>query len=65
MKKDLLRVYAIIFGAFMFLSSVYVMFKLISGISFIPERFDSILIMAIIALHIGSCLLMLSGRLKD
>lgn len=62
MKKDLLRIYVLIFMAFMFISSVKFMYELLSSIPFIP---DQILLALIIALHIGSGLLILSGRLKD
>ena len=61
-KKDLLSIYALIFGIFMFFSSVKCMFDLLHNIPFIPEP---LLITGVIALHIGTLLLILSGRLKD
>ena len=62
-KKDLLRIYALIFCIFMFFSSVAVMLLLLRKIlPFIPIQ---ILLFGIISLHIGSILLILSGRLKD
>lgn len=63
LKKDLLRIYVIIFCIFMFSSSVGVMFFLLREIiPFIPEP---LLITGIVALHIGTLLLIFSGRLKD
>lgn len=62
MKKDLLRIYSLIFIGFMVFSSVKFMFELLNNLRFIPEP---ILLTLIIALHVGSGLLILSGRLKD
>ena len=61
MKQDFLRIYAIVFGAFAFFSSVKCMYDLIESIF----SFDSyIILLFIIAVHIGSLLLIFSGRLK-
>lgn len=65
MKKDLLRIYSLIFIGFMFVSSVKFMFELLNKLPFISEKANGILMVAIIVLHIGSGLLILSGKLKD
>ena len=62
LKNDLWRIYALVFLAFVFFSSVKCMYDLLSNIPFLP---DEILLIGIIALHIGSFLLITSGRLKD
>ncbi len=62
LKKDLLRMYVLVFLAFVFFSSCKCMFDLLKNIPFIP---DIVLILCIIALHIGTFLLITSGRLKD
>lgn len=61
-KKDILRIYALIFMIFVFFSSIKCMFDLINKLFIFP---DEITLILIIAIHIGSALLIFSGRLKD
>lgn len=64
LKDDLWRIYVLVFLAFVFFSSCKCMFDLLTEIPFL-HRMGGILLVPIIALHIGSGLLILSGRLKD
>ena len=61
-KNTLLSIYALAFILFMFFSSVKFMYELLSDFLPLPAEF---LLTIIIAIHIGSSLLILSGRLKD
>ncbi len=65
MKKDFLRVYSLIFCAFAVFSSIKCMFDLITNTFTFERDWDIYILIIIIAIHIGSLLLMFSGRLKD
>ena len=66
-KNDFLRIYALVFIIFLFVSSIKCMYDLISKINFLQthEGFMTVILFLIIVIHIGSSLLIFSGRLKD
>lgn len=66
-KKDLLRGYALVFLIFAFFSSCVCMHDILMDIPFLHniDRMDEILFGAVFFLHIGTVILIASGRLKD
>ena len=66
-KKDLLSIYVVVFLIISFLSSCLGMFEILRDIPFLQNIsiYEDLLMIAIPALHIGSYLLIFSGRLKD
>ena len=66
-KKDLLRGYALAFLAFAFFSSGKCMYELLMEIPFLCDIpiYEDLLLIGVFFLHIGTVILIASGRLKD
>lgn len=62
MKKKILQIYSLIFCVFALFSSIKLMYEIIDSFKLLHE--DIILIL-VIAIHIGAVFLILSGKLKD
>lgn len=64
MKKKFLKIYSLVFIIFMFFSSVKCMFDLIDSVFVFDSEWIIYVIIFIFAIHIGTLLLIFSGRLK-
>lgn len=67
LKKDLLRIYVLIFCITSFFSSCGGMYAVLIDIPFLNNIpiYEELLLIVLPILHIGTYLLMFSGRLKD